>query len=87
MDEMYLRLNECRRIDRQMKIGAAAWGFRELLLEEQLKICRENGLYSLELGIANAPKDLPLGADNGQLNHVKSIQAGKHSTGMCRNGR
>lgn len=71
MDEMYLRLNECRRIDRQMKIGAAAWGFRELLLEEQLKICRENGLYSLELGIANAPKDLPLGADNGKLNHVR----------------
>lgn len=54
-----------------MKIGAAAWGFRELPLEEQLEICRENGLYSLELGIANAPKDLPLWADNGQLNRVR----------------
>jgi sugar phosphate isomerase/epimerase len=61
-----------------MKIGAAAWGFRELPLGKQLKICRENGLYSLELGIANAPKDLPLCAGTEQLNRVRKAyeQAG-----------
>lgn len=52
------------------KIGAAAWGFRELPLEEQLKMCRELGIRSLELGIANAPDDLPEDASDEQIQEV-----------------
>lgn len=40
-----------------MKLGAAAWGFRETPLEQQLQILRELGLASLELGIAGHEND------------------------------
>lgn len=49
------------------KTGAAAWGFRELSLEEQLKMCSELHVSCLELGIANAPKDLPEDASDKQI--------------------
>ena len=41
-----------------MKFGNASWGFRETPLEEQLKLTKRLGLEVLELGIANAPKDM-----------------------------
>ncbi|MBE7029861.1 MAG: sugar phosphate isomerase/epimerase [Ruminococcaceae bacterium] len=50
-----------------MIFGNAAWGFRELPLEEQLAITKRMGLSVLELGIANAPKDLPLGGDTAAV--------------------
>lgn len=43
--------------------GAAAWGFRELPLEGQLKICKKLGCDCLELGLANAPGDVSLDAN------------------------
>lgn len=53
--------------------GNAAWGFRELELEEQLKITHKMGLRVHELGIANAELDLPLDADNAALDEVKAL--------------
>lgn len=53
--------------------GAAAWGFRELKVEEQLKICNSLGLSCLELGIANAPKDLPADAGEGLIKEVRAL--------------
>lgn len=56
-----------------MNLGNAAWGFRETPLEEQLKITRDMGLDVLELGIANAPNDIPLDADSADLENVKAL--------------
>ncbi len=56
-----------------MKFGNASWGFRETPLGEQLKITKEMGLSVLELGIANAPKDIPLDADKDMLDNVKAL--------------
>lgn len=56
-----------------MIYGNAAWGFRELPLEEQLRITAGMGLSVLELGIANAPRDLPADADSGKLAEVKAL--------------
>lgn len=56
-----------------IKTGAAAWGMRELALEEQLKMCRELKLINLELGIANAPKDLPEDASDEQICEVVEL--------------
>lgn len=56
-----------------MMIGAAAWGFRELPLEQQLKICRDLGCESLELGIANAPGDVPLDSSEEEINIIKTL--------------
>ena len=56
-----------------MKFGNASWGFRETPLEEQLKITKSLGLEVLELGIANAPKDLPLDTTDAELENVKSL--------------
>lgn len=56
-----------------MEFGNAAWGFRELPLEEQLKITSDMGLGILELGIANAPMDLPLLAGEEELAVVKNL--------------
>lgn len=53
-----------------MNFGNASWGFRETPLEEQLKITRYMGLNVLELGIANAENDIPLDADNTDLENV-----------------
>ena len=55
------------------EIGAAAWGFRELDLEEQLKLCQRLGFSSLELGIANAPKDVPLDATDEEIQKIKDF--------------
>ena len=46
-----------------MIFGNASWGFRETPLERQLEITKNMGLSVLELGIANAPNDLPLDGD------------------------
>lgn len=56
-----------------MEFGNASWGFRELPLEEQLKITSSMGLDLLELGIANAPKDLPLTVRQEELEAVKEM--------------
>ncbi len=56
-----------------MKFGNASWGFRETPLEKQLKITKEMGLSVLELGIANAPMDLPLDVTEEELDKVKEL--------------
>ncbi len=56
-----------------MKLGNASWGFRETPLEKQLEITKNMGLTVLELGIANAPKDIPLEADKKALDVVKVL--------------
>lgn len=53
--------------------GNAAWGFRELPLEEQLKITNKMNLHIHELGIANAPSDIQLDASDGELGEVKKL--------------
>lgn len=55
------------------RIGAAAWGFRELSLEEQLKLCKKLGFSCLELGIANAPRDVPVDAAEEQLKEIVKL--------------
>lgn len=61
-----------------MKFGNAAWGFRETPLKEQLKITHDMGLEYLELGIANAPGDIPLSASVYELEAVKSLYQTYH---------
>lgn len=56
-----------------MKFGNAAWGFRETHLEEQFKITADMGLSALEIGIANAPKDIPLDVTDAELFKVKEL--------------
>lgn len=56
-----------------IKTGAAAWGFRELSLEEQLRLCREMEIQILELGIANAPGDLPEDASDEQIQETVEL--------------
>ncbi|MCD7805897.1 MAG: sugar phosphate isomerase/epimerase [Lachnospiraceae bacterium] len=56
-----------------MKFGNAAWGFRQMPLEEQLKFTRKMGFEVLELGIANAPGDLPLTVEEKELEQVKNL--------------
>lgn len=63
-----------------MKFGNASWGFREKPLEEQLKITREMGLALLELGIANAPKDIPLDITDEQIDEIRMLYILSHST-------
>lgn len=58
-----------------MNFGSASWGFREEPLEKQLQITKELGLSTLELGIANAPKDLPLDISDAELADVKALYA------------
>lgn len=53
-----------------MTFGNAAWGFRELSLEQQLKITKDLALSLLELGIANSPNDLQIG---GNTQEVKNL--------------
>ncbi|MEE0866903.1 MAG: sugar phosphate isomerase/epimerase family protein [Clostridia bacterium] len=65
-----------------MKFGNAAWGFRETPLETQLKITNEMGLKVLELGIANAPNDIPISADDGELEAVKALYE-KYGVELC----
>lgn len=56
-----------------MLFGNASWGFRETPLEKQLEITADMGLNILELGIANAPNDIPLDAADDELLNVKSL--------------
>ena len=56
-----------------MRFGNASWGFRETALEDQLRITHEMGLSLLELGIANAPNDLPLDITDAQIEEVKRL--------------
>ena len=51
----------------KMKIGPAAWGFRETPLEKQLEITKNLGFSYLELGIAGHENDF-LHPDN--LKHI-----------------
>ncbi len=57
-------------------LGAAAWGLREQGLEDQLRIVKDLGLDSLELGIANAPKDVPLGASEDERKAISELFSG-----------
>lgn len=57
----------------ETQLGSAAWGFRELPLEEQLALAKELELQTHELGIANAPGDLPLDASDGELERVRNL--------------
>lgn len=56
-----------------MKFGNASWGFRETPLEEQLKITSNMGLKILELGIANAPKDIPLSVSDDEIAEIMRL--------------
>ena len=56
-----------------MIYGNAAWGFRETPLEEQFKITADMGLDVIEIGIANAPADIPLDATDAELDKVKAL--------------
>lgn len=56
-----------------MKFGNASWGLRETPLEEQFKITAEMGLSALEIGIANAPDDIPLDVSDAELLKVKEM--------------
>lgn len=56
-----------------MKFGNAAWGFRELELEEQLKITSGMGLKIHELGIANAETDIKTDAADAELEGVRAL--------------
>lgn len=65
-----------------MIFGNASWGFRETPLEEQLKITRNMGLKVLELGIANAPKDVPLSASDEEIAAIKGMY-NKYGIELC----
>ena len=56
-----------------MIFGNAAWGFRETPLKKQLEITHGMNLSVLELGIANAPSDLPLDISDSEIENVKAM--------------
>ncbi len=59
-----------------MEYGNAAWGLRELSLEEQLKLTQSMGLHLLELSIANWHKDLlQLDATAEEMATVRALYA------------
>jgi sugar phosphate isomerase/epimerase len=59
-----------------MRLGNAAWGYRETPLEEQLRITSAMGLDLLELSIAGHPNDfLQLDATPEQIAKVKELFA------------
>lgn len=58
---------------REKRIGAAAWGFRGLGLEEQLLLCKKLGFCTLELGIANVLGDISADAGESEIEHVKAL--------------
>lgn len=53
--------------------GSAAWGFREMELERQLACACRLGFEIHELGIANAPGDLPADAGGKQIAEVRRL--------------
>lgn len=65
-----------------MMFGNASWGFRETPLEEQLKITSNMGLKVLELGIANAPKDVPLSVSDEEIAGIKGMY-NKYGIELC----
>ena len=65
-----------------MIFGNASWGFRETPLEEQLRITKDMGLTVLELGIANAPKDVPLSVSDEEISRVISLYD-KYGIDLC----
>ena len=66
-----------------MRLGNASWGFRETALEDQLRITQEMGLTLLELGIANAPNDLPLDITDEEIEDVKALFRKYHIDLFC----
>lgn len=59
-----------------IRLGTAAWGFRETPLPEQLEITRKLGLSQLELGIAGHENDrLQIGTSDGDIVAVKALFA------------
>ncbi len=58
-----------------MIFGNAAWGLRETPLREQFRITRDMGLKVLELGIANAPADVPLDVTQEKLEEIRELAA------------
>lgn len=66
-----------------MIFGNAAWGLRETPLKEQLRITRDMGLKVLELGIANAPNDVPLDVTYEELTEIKELAAEYGVILMC----
>ena len=56
-----------------MKFGNAAWGFRETPLCEQFEITKEMGLDAIEIGIANAPGDIPLDVSETLIGNIKAL--------------
>ena len=57
-----------------MKIGNAAWGFRETAIEKQLAITRDMGLELLELSIAGYPtNELQLDSSAGDIQKIKAL--------------
>ena len=66
-----------------MIFGNAAWGLRETPLKEQLRITRDMGLKVLELGIANAPNDVPLDVTYEELTEIKELAAEYGGVLMC----
>ena len=65
-----------------MMFGNASWGFRETPLEEQLRITKDMGLAVLELGIANAPKDVPLSVTDEEIAEIKDSYK-KYGIDLC----
>lgn len=66
-----------------MKFGNASWGFRETPLEEQLRITHKMGLSILELGIANAPLDLPLDITDTEIEDVVRLYKKYETELLC----
>lgn len=66
-----------------MIFGNAAWGLRNTPLEEQLRITRDMGLCVLELGIANAPEDVPLTVEEDGLKEILRLADRYGITLLC----
>lgn len=62
---------------KEITIGAASWGFRELALPGQLDLVKGLGLDSLELGIANGENDIQMDEDVSRLEQVKKEYASR----------
>ena len=56
-----------------MQFGNAAWGFRETPIERQFEITSQMGLSALEIGVANAPNDIPLDVSEDELKKIKEL--------------
>ena len=70
-----------------MRFGNAAWGFRETPLEKQFEITRNMGLDILEVGIANAPDDIPLDVSEERIAEIIRCTLTKSHRPSCITGR